>query len=418
MEFGIIFDSASILLDALKRIKYVEPSITPQSANAHILLEQADESHLFLTAYGVGGIWMQQVISSTQAIVGTKHLILASDLHRIHNSIKGKYGVAFAMEEGALTLSSVNGYTEGEPSVLDTVIVQQFHGAMNEFGPPVFLEQPHIKLEASEFLSILQLCRDFGGFALAKELRGVYVRVKSGQAEFYTNQAFNPQYLLKAVIACECENEFEFILNGKHLDPLIDCFESKKVGETAAISVGDDLVTVTGTLGRVTAKTLSPERFLSLTSAPLNFEPHPLLKEYGYRTFTLKRMTEAIEAQEPTKDHQGKALKIHAKDDLLIVSKLADARLRERSFVTCQTLEELQTEFPVLSYTAKALLQSLATLNSLRQRQSLASEVVKFRVVRNTKMQERWGLYATLASETKGNFEIFASLREPREGDI
>ncbi|MGG6281767.1 hypothetical protein ACQ4M3_09375 [Leptolyngbya sp. AN03gr2] len=417
MDFGIIFDSASVFLEALKKVNYPETTITPQSANAHILVEQTDEQTLTLTAYGIDGIWMQQSIPSTQALVNEKYLILANDIPKITDSIRAKYGLALGRaEDGALTFSSVQGVIEGELNVLDTIVVQEFHGSFDEFGPAQFYEDPQIEISQFTLAQVLQLMYDFGGFAQSKELRGVYLVVEKGVASFYTNQYFNPNYCFRISVPCVCEGEFEFIFNARQFKAIQSCLDPKKKEGVATLAISGDEVTVTGLNGRVTVKTLSLERFLILTHAPHNFVDDPRIEQVGYRTVLLDRMMEAIEAQKPTKDHQGKALKIQSEEDHLIISKLADARLREHSFVPVLTLEERKTSFPTLAYTASAMIQVLKTLKAVQVKEGVGSIAIQLRVI---KAGTRYGLYAALVNETPfGEYEILAAVTEPREGDI
>lgn len=405
----ILLDSAAPLLTALQRLSYLPKTITPSAANAHILLDQVSTSVLELTAYGLDGSWMRQFLESTNTLVGIKYLFCGLDLTALNKRLSTKYGLQISEQEGELIFSTYENYVAGTNDIepLDKISLRQYHGALSEFGPPVFLEEVSTTFKSNVLLKVLTELNAYGTYSKDVAARGIYlvVDVDTQTATFYGSQFECPNFYVRIAVDCQTTKSFNCVINGQHLDMLckVDDVKSKSEQEIT-LTVEDSWMTVKGTWGWVNVPLLNPDLHQSITSAEFNFD-RTKITQYAYRTFSAKRFSEALSAQEPNKEHANRHLEIVSQAEYLVLSKSADYKKKECSKVINLDAEALVTDFPSLLYNAIGLQQSTNVLDKFRSFNSTGSDELCLLVSNVVNKPDRW-VITLKPIEVKGVVQI------------
>ena len=365
----ILLDNAAPFIAALQRLNYVPKTITTGSANSHILIHQVDAVTLELTAYGMDGAWLKQSLYSTNTAIGIKYLFSAIDLPGLKKKLNNSYSLQISQFEGDLSFSTFDSYNEdGTPKLLDTISLRQYHGAIEDFGPPNFLSNVSVTVSAKQFIKLLTELNSYGEYNKSPTSKGVYLIAdsQSQTISLYGTQFECYNFYVRLQMNCEVERDFKCMINGQQLEMLseVDDVKSK---DDSVITIGydKDWITITGVKGCVNAPTLEPELYAQMLTCVDLFDNEKIVP-IGYRTFSAKRFNEALAAQEPSKEHTNRHIEIESDNEYLVISKSADIRKKEQSKVLCLDLESLATEWVKLPYNAVGLQQATKMLDRLK----------------------------------------------------
>ncbi len=376
------------LIKAINEIYYPPKQIGPASANAHILFDQSADNCLTLTAYGWEGSWLQRTIKAT-GLVGTKFLVLASELLRVKN-LPSDRPLLLKQEVGCLKASTIDSFdNSGKPIIRHSINLNVFHGSIDEFGPAIFDQDKVATVKADDLKVLVSYLNEYGAYAKDALDRLVYLTFdkENQRLKAYGMHKDSQNFYLHVTIPAFVESDCKVVIKGRYLDAI------SFSGETVDILTSEKSVTFVHEAGRIRVLQNSLDTSGSITSSELYFSKEivTMVNEHGWRSISLKEGIEALEAQLPAKDAQNRSIKLAPDNCHLVLSKVIDIRGSEFSRIVVTDPGSLPTEWETLSYYANSLAGTMEILKRFRkQAKAETDEIVLRQYWTQTKYGRRW----------------------------
>jgi hypothetical protein len=365
--------------------------------SSYSLIEQETEDTLTITTYIKNGGWLKRKVKSQQTIEGTIFLISNESLQELVTKFKdSKRSCLIKQSDDGLVFCIFQGYTEDEPNIFDSILIKQYHGGLNEFGPPVFNTINTAKLSDDKLSTILSRLRSYGDFATVSRPVLILGDRDDQSISFYTNQNEARNFIVKISTEAEIVEGFSILINGQDLDSILCIFDKTDLPSETSLSIDNEsnTLTISNTLGSITINLLDKGTNAFCEKWHDYFDVN-LEEIYSHRVVDLIRFKEALLAQEPGKLVNNKSLKISTENLSLIITKEADPLGTDYSFVNILDINSLDQPWEPLAFNANGLKKTVdiiskGKLEDEKEQAQLHLAVFKRDSKINTRLVTKW----------------------------
>lgn len=412
LKFMIILENSLELGGILfKKLPAVAATLSPGSVRTYLLLEQLTDEYLYLSAYGIDGIWSKWRIRSTATPIGTQMLIPIQELKDCLNNLNSSYGIMFKSTAKGIVVKTFNQIVDGKPKVLDKVCLRTFLGAVDEFDMPSITNFADLntntintvacELKQDQLTMLVWQQANFGDFGNTSTNTALRIDLSDNIVSVYCKQAIDPNFFLRSTAIVESTEQFTWVIYGTHFSKL-SALEDPVV---FFVDQADYLEVISAS-----ANLLIPKQRLDGFKY---LEPIATYFENGQDDICeiqwnlgSKRFAEALNAQKPGKNSTNRHITIKDCSNSLALGKQEDLLRREFSEVDLffkEYMGELtEADETIVLASSTGLIKSLKVLKYCVSTYKLDVDELRMTLYyRDSDYGKRWVLQLTFPSLDK-----------------
>lgn len=383
-----------------KKLPTLAAGLTPGAAFTFLLLDQINESHLAIIAYGAEGIWTKWTISSTNTVIGTKYLVPFCEFKEVLTKINPSYSLNIFQDSTGIILQTYCDIINNVPVVLDCLSLSSFYGSLDEFACPDFDSYQSSVIMADDVdaiignENILELVWQINTFGDHSTRVGISdavllnIDVEEQTLSCYSKQQNDPNFFIQSLTTITANTSLSCCVLGSHFAKLANldfpfvCFK-KDAPYLAVFSEEACMLLPLADL----------ETFSYLEQMPAYFIPNALDITSTIWTLSTLRIQEALSAQQPDKNYSNRHITLTDGDTSLALGKQADLNKRDFSNINLIGRKDLITpaEPLVVQASSTGLLRSLKVISHVLSKYKIQSDELNLVFYyRDTPKAKRW----------------------------